>query len=400
MSGWLGRLRALWRRLNTTAGADAPPTATAMGGLPLWILVIYLVVLSGVGAWTAWTLWDARPDVQPGAPWTHVTQPPATGTPAPLVLTRVSPGSIAYGLDRPVVRLQGSGFDTTSTVLVDGLPHGGGRFTAPDLMLLALNDGDFRQSGTVVITVVTGSERTNPLPLIISSGSGVAVRWSPWPGRTRTLTVESRLLLLVLMMGLLGGTIASFNSLSNYRGEGKLVASWFLYYVLSPMLGSGIALFLYVIVRAGLLAGTSFELDANSTPWGVVAVSALAGLFYDKTLIKLREVFVTLFNPRDARTGKLDESKTAASGGLTIGTTALAPATTGVAYTAQLDATGGTSPYSWSVEPDLPGGLVLDPLIGVVSGTPSESGSKRSYEFMVSDMNRTKARAAIDLEVR
>jgi hypothetical protein len=399
MSGLLVRFRALWRRLTTPASADSPATTTAMGGLPLWILVVYLVFLSGVGGWTAWTLWDATPDVQPSAPWADVTQPPATDTTTP-VLTLVSPDTIAYGLGRPIVQLRGSGFESTSTVLVDGQLHRGGRFIAPNLMLLALNDEDFRQSGTVIITVVKGASRTNPLPLVISSGSGVTVRWSPWPGRTKRLTVESRLFLLVLMMGLLGGTIASFNSLSNYRGEGKLVASWFLYYGLSPMLGSGMALFLYVIVRAGLLAGTNIELDANSTPWGVVAVSALAGLFYDKTLIKLREVFVTLFNPRDTRTGKLDESKTAGSSGLTIGTTSLAFATKGVAYHAQLDVTGGTAPYSWSVEPDLPGGVVLDPLTGVVSGTPSESGSKRNYELMVSDMNRAKARAAIDFEVR
>jgi hypothetical protein len=73
------------------------------------------------------------------------------------------------------------------------------------------------------------------------------------------------------------------------------------------------------------------------------------------------------------------------------GTTPLAIATTNVpngtvaqAYNAQLNATGGTSPYTWSVSSgSLPAGLSLSPA-GLISGTPTTAGSS-TFTAMVSD---------------
>ena len=52
----------------------------------------------------------------------------------------------------------------------------------------------------------------------------------------------------------------------------------------------------------------------------------------------------------------------------------------------QLTATGGTPPYSWSVNPALPNGLTLNPSSGIISGTPlSGSNGNSSHEFTVTD---------------
>jgi len=52
----------------------------------------------------------------------------------------------------------------------------------------------------------------------------------------------------------------------------------------------------------------------------------------------------------------------------------------------QLLATGGATPYTWSVSPALPNGLGLDPNTGIISGTPL-SGSNSNYNptFTVTD---------------
>ena len=54
--------------------------------------------------------------------------------------------------------------------------------------------------------------------------------------------------------------------------------------------------------------------------------------------------------------------------------------------TTQLTATGGTPPYSWSVNPPLPNGLTFNPSSGVISGTPlSGSEGNSTHQFTVTD---------------
>jgi uncharacterized protein YjdB len=63
-------------------------------------------------------------------------------------------------------------------------------------------------------------------------------------------------------------------------------------------------------------------------------------------------------------------------GPLVIGTTSLASGTVNTAYTATLAATGGTTPYTWSITGgSLPGGLSLNASTGAITGTPSATGT-------------------------
>lgn len=59
----------------------------------------------------------------------------------------------------------------------------------------------------------------------------------------------------------------------------------------------------------------------------------------------------------------------------------LPTASTGVAYSKQLSALGGTTPYTWAVSSgSLPPGLSLDPTLGIISGTPNTKGN---YTFNI-----------------
>ncbi len=61
---------------------------------------------------------------------------------------------------------------------------------------------------------------------------------------------------------------------------------------------------------------------------------------------------------------------------LTINSSTLSAGTIGSGYTHNLQATGGTAPYTWSITSGaLPGGLTLSAATGIIAGTPTATGT-------------------------
>jgi hypothetical protein len=78
----------------------------------------------------------------------------------------------------------------------------------------------------------------------------------------------------------------------------------------------------------------------------------------------------------------------------------LAGATSGVAYTTALMASGGTAPYTWSLVTNggsLPPGLTL-PASGIISGTPTATGTF-SFTVQVKDSSQQTASKSLSLSV-
>ena len=74
------------------------------------------------------------------------------------------------------------------------------------------------------------------------------------------------------------------------------------------------------------------------------------------------------------------------AGALTIATSSLPSGQVGTAYSATLAASGGTTPYNWSLTSGtLPAGLSLNTATGVISGTPTATANGISLTFTVTD---------------
>lgn len=83
---------------------------------------------------------------------------------------------------------------------------------------------------------------------------------------------------------------------------------------------------------------------------------------------------------------------------LAITTTSLASGTVGTPYAITLTASGGTSPYKWSlIAGSLPAGLSLDAATGAISGTPTSAAQQLALTFQVTDSSTSPQTASATL---
>ena len=104
--------------------------------------------------------------------------------------------------------------------------------------------------------------------------------------------LDARLLLVALLSGLLGALVHATTSLATFLGNRSFYGSWIPWYVFRPVIGMTLGLLFYLIVRGGIVSASG----ANAiNPFGVAAISGLAGLFSKQTVDKLRDIFEHAF---------------------------------------------------------------------------------------------------------
>jgi hypothetical protein len=298
-------------------------------------------------------------------------------------ITSVEPKSIAIGENYTNVVIFGCNFKPNTKfaqarmVQFNGTDREGAKLVGDHEFVVPLHAADFSAPGNVAVLVVahaaasgtaaggaSGSEGTsNVVNLTIKTASDVQVVWRVIWFRNRRITVELRLILLILFAGSFSAAIAGLKSYADYAGENKLEASWFPFYYAQPFVGAGLAFVFYLVIRGGFMAGTNADVKAVN-PYGFVAVAALVGMFSDAAYRKLNDIADTIFksNP-DTRTGTLV--------GLSVDAPATLPAAThGADYNYEFQAKDGTPVYTWSsVNVPNPGGLTLE-TNGRLHGTP------------------------------
>jgi|GEM_PF-2010260 len=104
-------------------------------------------------------------------------------------------------------------------------------------------------------------------------------------------------------------------------------------------------------------------------------------------------------SPSQSTTQSLSISVGQTAGALKISTSSLPAGQTGAAYSASLNASGGTAPYTWSLASGgLPAGLSLSASSGAISGTPTTAGAS-SFTVKVSDAAGNSATQPLSIQI-
>lgn len=276
------------------------------------LFLVYFTLVACITIYLTCTLWMAAPKgVSPGTSATAGCDDKAGQAPQ---IARLDPATIAIGENNSNIALSGCNLTPDPIVKFNGQERVAHRVDDHEL-IVQLQTSDFATPGSTLVSVEravpkdqnpSGTATSNVLILSILPASDLKASWKVW-GVEHPITLELRLILLVLCVGGFAACIAGMKSFADYVGEDKLSSRWYWFYYAEPLVGAGMAFVFYLVMRGGLMTGTSADIKAVN-PFGFAAVAALVGMFSDAAFRKLNEIFDTLFQAKDTRADKLTQS--------------------------------------------------------------------------------------------
>ena len=101
-------------------------------------------------------------------------------------------------------------------------------------------------------------------------------------------------IILVIVLGALGAQIRCVRSVWWYVGNRGLKRSWVPMYLLSPLVGSMLALVFFLLLRGGFVS--MGESGQASGEIGLAGASALVGMFSDEASVKFKAIAQAIFS--------------------------------------------------------------------------------------------------------
>lgn len=121
-----------------------------------------------------------------------------------------------------------------------------------------------------------------------------------WSGKPHTDTI---IIMLALGAGVVGSFVQTATSLVKYIGNRKLRTWWVPFYVARAPIAAALAVIVYLLVRGGLFPGNGASEEISGH--GVAALAGLAGMFSNKAVDKLEQVFSSAFGTDTTSTDSL-----------------------------------------------------------------------------------------------
>jgi len=108
-----------------------------------------------------------------------------------------------------------------------------------------------------------------------------------------SLGAETSLIFVMIFSGIIGACVFSFFAISHHLGAEKdFDKVWEAWYLLRPVVGAGLALVFYFLLRGGVLTiGADLK---NLNLVGVASLAGLVGMFSEQAMIRLEALADTL----------------------------------------------------------------------------------------------------------
>ena len=331
-------------------------------------------------------------------------------------ISQISPQTIAVGTQSQIIRVTGTHFATQAAILWNGraLPT-----TIVDSNTLsgAVEGSSLAAPATVQLQVqnLENGEQSQPVPVTVAASaapsSQLVINSVILPGGTTNQPYAGALnatggtsaytwsitsgqlppgLSIVALTGLISGTPTtsgtfSFTATVVDSGSPKQTSSIATSItvapsplkIVSPLLPSASVSTAYSapLQASGGTPGYTWSITSGSLPSGLT-LSASTGVISGKPSVGGTSSFTVMVVDSGAQTSSISASITVASSQLMITSPALPSGAIGMPYSAPLQASGGMPSYTWAImSGQLPGGLSIASSSGVISGTPTASGT-------------------------
>ena len=153
-------------------------------------------------------------------------------------------------------------------------------------------------SGWVVYAIVMLWPRlldTATSPTVVRVGFGL--HW--------LLDADQAFLVLSVLGGVLGGLVYTMGLYASRRSAGKFRPQDANWYWVRCVVGAGLGLSVYVLLRSGLfLLGSAATTSGGPTPYTVLSVTLIVGLFTDRVLRKLSDLAGNFFSTKEELAGE------------------------------------------------------------------------------------------------
>lgn len=104
---------------------------------------------------------------------------------------------------------------------------------------------------------------------------------------------RSRLFILVLLAGALGGCFHALRSFWMFVGNRNLKRSWVLMYIILPINGAALAFIFFIVISAG--SGFFSQPEGSNSCFWIIGIAALVGMFNQEAAEKLKKIAVAFF---------------------------------------------------------------------------------------------------------